>query len=69
VRGGGECKRRILIGQSVPPPLLEWHSDVLSCHLRMDVLMKKTEDRKSCDIVSLDLDPDTAFISKVKIKT
>jgi hypothetical protein len=34
VRGGGEGKRRILIGQSVPPPpLLEWHSDVLSCHL------------------------------------
>jgi hypothetical protein len=23
VRGGGEGKRRILIGQSVPPPLLE----------------------------------------------
>jgi hypothetical protein len=34
VRGGGEGKRRILIGQSLPPPLLEWHSDVLSCHLR-----------------------------------
>jgi hypothetical protein len=32
---GGEVKRRILIGQSVPPPFLEWHSDVLSCHLRI----------------------------------
>jgi hypothetical protein len=33
VGGGGKGKRRILIGQSVPPPLLEWHSDVLSCRL------------------------------------
>jgi hypothetical protein len=34
--GGGEGKRRILIGQSVPPPhapQLEWHSDFLSCGL------------------------------------
>jgi hypothetical protein len=40
VRGGGEGKRRILIGQSVPPPLLEWHSDVLSCHLRSARLIR-----------------------------
>jgi hypothetical protein len=40
VRGGGEGKRRILIGP-FPSPLLEWHSDVLSCHLRFDCFIPK----------------------------
>jgi hypothetical protein len=45
------------------------HSIIQEYEHRMDGLMNKTEDRKSRDTVSLDLDPDPTFISKVKIKT
>jgi hypothetical protein len=41
VRGGGEGKRRMLIGQSVfPLPQLEWHSDVVgSVQYRINTLL------------------------------